>query len=93
MTTEWKPIETAPKDDKQVPLWNPDNPHGEWPYMGVWDAIRQAWTVHVDGQIIYPTHWMPLPDPPTAEEEARRDEEEHWRFQKAANDGEWNDPS
>ena len=63
---EWQPIETAPKDDKQVPLWNPDNPHGEWPYMGVWDAIRQAWTVHVDGQIIYPTHWMPLPDPPTA---------------------------
>ena len=62
---DWQPIETAPKDDKQVPVWNPDNPYGEWPYMGLWDAIRQTWIVHIDGQTIHPTHWLQLPDPPT----------------------------
>ena len=60
---EWKPIETAPKDGSQVPVWNQYNPNGEWPFMGVWDG--HAWRIHIDGQIIYPTHWLPIPEPAT----------------------------
>ena len=44
-------------------------------------------------------HELPIPEPPDLpsidemyEEQSRKDEEEHYRFQKAANDGEWDDP-
>ena len=62
---DWKPIDTAPRDGKQVVVWNLDNPHGEWPFMGEWDSSRQEWRIHIDGQIIYPTHWLRIPKPPS----------------------------
>ena len=58
----WQPIETAPKDGTRVILGNPNNPYGEWPFMGEFDAGK--WRIHIDGQTIDPTHWMPLPEPP-----------------------------
>lgn len=61
---EWEPIETAPKDGSQVPVWNPDNYYGCWPFMGEWDVRSQTWRIHIDGQIIYPTHWLRIPEPP-----------------------------
>ena len=58
----WKPIETAPKDGRRVLLWRDGNPLGEWPFMGFWNDY---WVIYIDGQTIDPTHWMPLPDPPS----------------------------
>lgn len=65
---EWQPIETAPKNGRDLILWFPKikrvqacawkSPNGY--YAAAWSA---------DGQWIpyEPTHWMPMPDPPRAE--------------------------
>lgn len=62
---EWRPIETAPMDESDVLVFNPmTGPYvsrftdGEWPlrfwgFPGVWCPV--------------PTHWQPLPPPPTKE--------------------------
>ena len=61
--SEWKPIETAPKDGTKVLLWREGNPTGEWPFMASWE--RGMWAIYIDGQVIRtPTHWMSLPEPP-----------------------------
>jgi hypothetical protein len=70
----WQPIESAPKDSTWVLLWQagwqapltgfwcedyygvPKAPH--WVFCNPWAFSR--------GQ---PTHWMPLPPPPTTETE------------------------
>ena len=61
---KWKPIETAPKDGNQVPVFNQDTPNEGWPFMGEWDSSRREWRIHIDGQTIYPTHWLQLPETP-----------------------------
>lgn len=66
---EWRPIETAPRDgtwiwafyprkdrrqDEQTPArWHDCGPEPMW-----WDAAE-----HRDDE--QPTHWMPLPEPPS----------------------------
>lgn len=66
----WQPIETAPQDGTAIMCgWFSDDQHaalpepvrfvdGHWFQAGCWDD-RDA------DQVIPPTHWMPLPDPPT----------------------------
>jgi hypothetical protein len=78
--SEWKPIETAPKDGTSIDLWGffePKDyvshyPAGRWTNM-VWQ--ENAWrlpSVFSDGRPgdsmahITFTHWMPLPEPPSA---------------------------
>ncbi len=72
----WQPIETAPvgsdpKNDDGPPILM--GAEG-WPsgYEGYWYAREQAWYfANLDseyGQAEYPTHWMPLPDPPKEQE-------------------------
>lgn len=62
--TEWEPIDTAPKDNQLVLLYEEGRiytgrrrvPHDYW-----------DWNGEEDGGFGKPTHWMPLPSPPTQE--------------------------
>jgi hypothetical protein len=69
----WKPIETAPKDGSTLLLYCPD---GDLPadrvVGGWWDDFGPyrkemggdgVWSFDLPGE---PTHWMPLPEPPSA---------------------------
>ena len=55
---EWQPIETAPKDG-MVLVWD-GYPRIAWQERGVWRDSDEFFA-----QALNPTHWMPLPDPPT----------------------------
>jgi hypothetical protein len=58
---QWRPIETAPRDGTHVlTFWNGNTHLVDWlddksPYF-----LDRQWNG-------YPTHWMPLPLPPTAD--------------------------
>ena len=73
----WQPIETAPKDGDKIDLYDPIygrfidvewchssplHPDGHW----VKDVLDYSGT---DLSWLEPTHWMPLPTPPTDEGE------------------------
>lgn len=70
--SEWQPIETAPKDGSSVLLWSEAWDMSWGVVIGSYDA--GAW-VTSEGQTadddedefgsIAPTHWMPLPPPPS----------------------------
>lgn len=63
----WNPIETAPKDGS-VLVYCPDN---NWKiYVANRDSYG-GWMQSNSGWDCNPTHWMPLPPPPTEEGEAR----------------------
>ena len=78
----WQPIETAPKDGTWVLVWGPLEAWSSvkaawyamnrrigrayWKMDGEWDDYELA-----DNQ---PTHWMPLPDPPTSSQAHEQDE-------------------
>ncbi len=60
---QWQPIETAPKDGNPVllywPYWRGRAVIGYFAYTGKWCCIHAL----TDGP--GPTHWMPLPKPPS----------------------------
>jgi hypothetical protein len=65
---QWQPIETAPKNGTSLIL----GAIGEKAVLGFWSQRRTYW-LRLGAQVgaqaedrIYPTHWMPLPDPPAA---------------------------
>jgi len=67
--SDWKPIETAPKDGQHVLLACAVDPPS-WVCEGYYEEDRDAWyqanthwTDTYNGQI-YPSHWMPMPAPP-----------------------------
>lgn len=61
----WMPIETVPKDGRDVLI-------GAWYNNGVWSAELAQWRHYANGwrwsypvgQSGQPTHWQPLPNPP-----------------------------
>jgi hypothetical protein len=70
--TAWRPIETAPKDGKSILAWD------DGPIVVHWDEvssaaaldIRMGWASTYDSDYMSynehkPTHWQPLPNPPT----------------------------
>ena len=60
---EWKPIETAPKDGTEILVWD------KWDRTAAyWSEVDKIWRVAgaLEDDLATPTHWMPLPDPPTA---------------------------
>jgi hypothetical protein len=70
--SEWQPIETAPKDGAEILLGFAGE---KWIVQGRWVGDYKArdgawWALNNDptdawGGELYPTHWMPLPSPPT----------------------------
>ena len=68
----WEPIETAPRDESALLLWFPDaelkvraafwSPDGDW--------FEYEWSGHPITDLCgQPTHWMPIPKPPTTNKE------------------------
>ncbi len=66
MTTEWQPIETAPKDATNLLLYDPQDKPNHF-FVGFWNG-RKWELAHYSALKYYPTHWMPLPSPPAAGE-------------------------
>ena len=63
--SEWQPIETAPRDGKHILAYTHDDQIKEvWWQKDFLDGL-EYWQDDWDGEPM-PTHWMPLPEPPTA---------------------------
>lgn len=66
--SEWKPIETAPKDGTWFLVIDPDSSMCWAPYgFCSWQTDYSGhsyWAEEDTSEEIQPTHWMPLPDPP-----------------------------
>lgn len=67
---EWKPIESAPDDDTPILVFDLHEEFEEKVQMA-YRSSDHAWASMshkaCDGgaRILFPTHWMPLPEPPT----------------------------
>ena len=75
---EWQPIETAPYHGKPLLLWAERNGFRGKPRMvvGRWYSECARWYITGCGPTTFseqwldectPSHWMPLPEPPKAE--------------------------
>lgn len=73
--SEWRPIETAPKDDKSIlafiPLPTMSLPENYRVLCLLWDdggyTTQPGWRTDTPHFMRFePTHWMPLPDPPVS---------------------------
>ena len=64
MVSEWQYIETAPLAGEPVLVFCPGNDPEERIIMGVYSLNANLWRIHIDGQRLNPTHWLPLPTPP-----------------------------
>jgi hypothetical protein len=59
---EWQPIETAPKDGTPA-LFYERNTYDYEIHLGYYDK-GSWWNNLFEPYRFYPTHWMPLPEPP-----------------------------
>jgi hypothetical protein len=68
----WQPIESAPRDWTDVLVFSPE--HEGFNCQGVfssfYDTESGQWLMYTAGgfEAIKPTHWIPLPTPPTGAE-------------------------
>lgn len=65
----WQPISTAPKDGTEVLLFGPKYDGGT--YQDVCGFYHRRWPVVWMEGFGEPSHWMPLPEPPTSEEQEK----------------------
>lgn len=71
--SEWQPIDTAPKDGSLILTWGPHHvgvarwlDYAREPYLPDPSYRWAGWIDNYDGEDIpEPTHWLPLPAPPT----------------------------
>jgi hypothetical protein len=67
----WQPIETAPRDGTRILVYDPSESEGGpvlaayWSDSVWWQDAWMVWDCRSDGWQVSPTHWMPLPSPPT----------------------------
>lgn len=66
--SEWKPIESAPKDGTLIMGWEAKHPDisrfVRWGQIGFSPSVM-AWVTPSKCAVSYPpTHWMELPEPP-----------------------------
>lgn len=62
MGTGWQKIETAPKNQRIIGVWK----DGKWQAAELWwDDMVEEWTHTSADYYCNPTHWMPLPPPPS----------------------------
>lgn len=65
----WRPIESAPKDGTLILAYWPTMSISQYPCVIFWDGDchRDEWIVvnNRDYGEVYPTHFLPLPQPPT----------------------------
>lgn len=73
----WRPIETAPKDGTEIILFAIEEgfeDEGPSVWIGSWSTTAwygPAWTAYEhrsETEYLTPTHWLPLPSPPSAKE-------------------------
>jgi hypothetical protein len=70
---KWRPIETAPKDGRRIFLYGAAGFGETSSDVGYWDRdpedeCGQCWRDGTCERIEpIPTHWMPLPEPPTGQ--------------------------
>lgn len=68
---KWQPIETAPKDGRNMLLfgrwWSDEQGRMKEPLIGQWNTARDRWEfANAEGWWgIRPECWMPLPDTPS----------------------------
>ena len=59
MEGDWQPIETAARTNhRYVLVWAETGGY----YVALWH--RGEWRHGEKGRPVFPTHWMPLPEPP-----------------------------
>lgn len=68
--SEWKPIAEAPRDGTRVLYSGATDGIIRWVTMGRWVEDAGWYEINTDptdarSDEDYPTHWMPLPAPPT----------------------------
>jgi len=61
MSNEWKTIDTAPKDGGTFLGYD------GWICTMIYDRGNKVYLTDAGRGFVYPTHWMPLPKPPTEE--------------------------
>jgi hypothetical protein len=63
--TGWRPIETAPKDGREIDVFSLDLDDR---YTDVsWNKDRDGWADYTGLDIINASHWRPIPEKPRAE--------------------------
>lgn len=64
---EWQPIETAPKDGTAVLCFWTRSVYVDGRAYAIAQCHSGTWVSVDDDEVEYwePTHWMPLPPPPT----------------------------
>jgi hypothetical protein len=61
--SEWQSIETAPKDGTVILAYRYQLGSLSW-LIVMFNRGSDTWFDYYTGMQVFPTHWMPLPEPP-----------------------------